>query len=352
MPTSIPFLFCISLLAQNTPPATTPAAGGGGGRGGAAAAATAPAPGAGQQVNPNDTVLKALDDIMWVQKLSDIADVDKVAYTSLPAVHTPNRTAPGAGNPLIIRAYTFIPKKMDRSKKQPLLVLAHQGLHGNVSSVELAHIIREMMEQGYAVIAPDYRGSTGYGQGFYNQVDYGGREVDDVLAGKSWMLEKYSFLDPKRVGAVGWSHGGLITLMEILAHPDAGYAVAYAGVPVSDLVLRMGYESAAYQAQYSAAYHIGKSVRDDIKEYEKRSPITYAAKLATPLLIHTNTNDEDVNVLEVKRMIMALKAEGKQFESKIYEDAPGGHMFNRLDTKLARDSREEIYAFLAKYLKN
>src|SRR5271165_2736314 len=352
MRNSILFLFSISLLAQNAPPAATPAAGGGGRGGTAAAAAPAATAGPGQQVNPNDAVLKALDDVMWVQKLSDIADVDKVAYTSLPAVHIPNKTAPGAGNPLIIRAYTFIPKKMDRSKKQPLLVLAHQGMHGNVSSVELAHIIREMMEQGYAVIAPDYRGSTGYGQGFQNQIDYGGREVDDVLAGKAWMLEKYSFLDPKRVGAIGWSHGGLITLMQILAHPDSGYAVAYAGVPVSDLVLRMGYESAAYQAQYSAAYHIGKSVRDDIKEYEKRSPITYAAKLATPLLIHSNTNDEDVNVLEVKRMIMALKAEGKQFESKIYEDAPGGHMFNRLDTKLARDSREEIYAFLAKYLKN
>ena len=114
----------------------------------------------------------------------------------------------------------------------------------------------------------------------------------------------------------------------------------------------MGYETAAYQTLYSAPYHIGKSVRDDIKEYEKRSPITYAANLATPLLIHSNTNDEDVNVLEVQRMIMALKAEGKKFESKIYENAPGGHMFNRLDTKLARDSREEIYAFLAKYLKN
>lgn len=350
MRNSIPFLFSLSLFAQNTPPAPAPVTGGGG-RGAAAAATTPAATGPAGQVNPNDTVLKALDDIMWVQKLSDIADVDKVAYTSLPPTHIPNKTAPGAGNPVVIRAYTFIPKKMDRSKKQPLLVLAHQGLHGNVSSVELAHVIREIMEQGYAVIAPDYRGSTGYGQGFYNLVDYGGREVDDVLAGKAWMLEKYSFLDPKRVGAIGWSHGGLITLMQILAHPDSGYAVAYAGVPVSDLVLRMGYESAAYQAQYSAAYHIGKSVRDDIKEYEKRSPITYAAKLAIPLLIHTNTNDEDVNVLEVKRMIMALKAEGKQFESKIYEDAPGGHMFNRLDTKLARDSRQEIYTFLAKYLK-
>jgi dipeptidyl aminopeptidase/acylaminoacyl peptidase len=342
------FLVVLSLFAQDTaPPATAPATGGG--RGGGAAAGATPA--AAPQANPNDQMLKALDDVMWVQKLSDIAEVDKVAYTSLPPVHIPNRTGPGAGNPLIIRAYTFIPKKMDRTKKQPLLVLAHQGIHGNVSSVELAHIIREMMEQGYAVIAPDYRGSTGYGTGFQNQIDYGGREVDDVLAGKNWMLEKYSFLDAKRVGAIGWSHGGLITLMQILLHPEA-YAVAYAGVPVSDLVLRMGYETPAYQAQYSAAYHIGKSVRDDIKEYEKRSPITYAAKLATPLLIHTNTNDEDVNVLEVERMITALKAEGKKFEYKIYEDAPGGHLFNRLDTKLARDSREEIYAFLAKYLKN
>lgn len=102
---SILFFFSLSLLAQNTPPAATPAAPGGG-RGGAAAPAAA---GAGGQVNPNDTVLKALD--------CDIADVDKVAYTSLPAVHIPNKMAPGAGNPLIIRAYTFIPKKMDRSKK-------------------------------------------------------------------------------------------------------------------------------------------------------------------------------------------------------------------------------------------
>jgi len=150
------FVFCLSLVAQNAPPPATT----GGGRGGAGAAAAAvPAATAGPtgQANPNDTVLKALDDMMWVQKLSDIAEVDKVAYASLPPVHIPNKTAPGAGNPLIIRAYTFIPKKMDRSKKQPLLVLAHQGLHGNVSSVELAHIIREMMEQGYAVITPDYR---------------------------------------------------------------------------------------------------------------------------------------------------------------------------------------------------
>ena len=79
--------------------------------------------------------------------------------------------------------------------------------------------------------------------------------------------------------------------------------------------------------------------------------MTHAAKLATPLLIHTNTSDEDVNVLEVQRLIAALKAEGKPFEYKIYENAPGGHSFNRTDTRLARDSRREIHAFLRKHLK-
>ena len=301
------------------------------------------------QVNPNDQVLKALDDVEWRLKLSDIADVDKVAYTSLPSPHNPNPTGPGAGNPLIIQAYTFIPKKIDRSKKQPLLVLAHQGIHGNVSSTELGHIMSELMEQGYTVIAPDYRGSSGYGAAFYSQIDYGGREVDDVFAAREWMLDRYSFLDPKRVGMIGWSHGGFITLMNILEHPDA-YAVAYAGVPVSDLVLRLGYENEQYRTLYSAPYHIGKTVRDDIKEYERRSPITWVSKLQTPLLIHTNTNDEDVNVLEVQRLITALKAEGKQFEYKVYENAPGGHMFNRLDTDLAKQSRQEVYQFLAKYL--
>jgi dienelactone hydrolase len=58
-----------------------------------------------------------------------------------------------------------------------------------------------------------------------------------------------------------------------------------------------------------------------------------------------------VNVLEVEHLIEALKAAGKKFEYKIYQNAPGGHQFNRIDTKLAKESRQEVWAFLAKYLK-
>ena len=334
---------CLSVLAgvvlagaQVVPPATPPAAN----------------PGANPQQaqqSATEEILKHVDDLMWHVMLDDIAVIDKVEYTSLPPAHIANPGRAGAANPLIIRAYTFIPKNLDRSKPQPLIVFCHQGIHANEDTRD-AHVFRELLEQGYSIIASDYRGSTGYGRGFYEQIDYGGRENDDVYAGMQWMLENYSFLDPKRVGIIGWSHGGMITLMNIFQHPQA-YAVAYAGVPSSDLVARLGYQPPSYAALFSAPYHIGKNVQDALPEYRKRSPVNHAKELQTPLLIHTNTNDEDVNVLEVEHLIDALKAEGKKFEYKIYQDAPGGHYFNRIDTKLAKESRLEIWHFLAQYLK-
>lgn len=305
----------------------------------------------GQSNDRLDQVWKHVDDLMWHELLSDVAEVDKIAYTSLPPQHAANPKAPGATNPVIIHAYTFIPKKLDRSRphSQPLMVLVHGGVHANFDTSD-AHIVRELMEQGYTVVSTDYRGSTGYGRQFYEEIDYGGREVDDVYAGRDWMLENHDFLDPNRVGIMGWSHGGLITLMNIFQHPRS-YTVAYAGVPVSDLVARLGYQTEAYRALYSAPYHIGKTVREDIGEYRRRSPVNYVQNLEIPLLVHTNTNDEDVNVLEVEHLIEALKAAGKKFEYKIYQNAPGGHQFNRTDTKMARDSRREVYLFLGQYLK-
>jgi dipeptidyl aminopeptidase/acylaminoacyl peptidase len=298
----------------------------------------------------NDTLAKQTDDLLWYQRVGDVCDIDKVSYTSLPPRVEPNPTAQGAGNPLTIHAYTFMPKGLDRTRKYPLIVLVHGGVHANFSS-SAAHIVRELIQQGYVIIATDYRGSTGYGREFYRQIDYGGREIDDVHEGKNWMLENYTFLDPQRVGIMGWSHGGFITLFNIFDWPTE-YKVAYAGVPVSDLIARMGYKNQAYRDLYSAPYHIGKSADQNVNEYRRRSPAWNAEKLQTPLLIHTNTNDEDVNVLEVEHLIQALKAAGKSnlFEYKIYQNAPGGHSFNRNDTKLAKESRLEVYRFLARYL--
>jgi len=302
------------------------------------------------QESANEALSKQIDDLLWYEKVGSFCEIDKVTYTGPPPRVIPNPTAQGAGNPVSIRAYTFMPKGLDRSRKHPLIVLVHGGVHANFSSGS-AHIVRELIEQGYVIIAPDYRGSTGYGSEFWRLIDYGGLENEDVYAGMKWALGTYGFLDPQRVGIMGWSHGGLITLFNIFDHPS-DYRVAYAGVPVSDLVARMGYKSQSYRDLYSAPYHIGKTAEQNVNEYRRRSPAWNAEKLQTPVLIHTNTSDEDVNVLEVEHLIQALKAAGKtdKFEYKIYQNAPGGHSFNRNDTALARESRQEIYRFLARYL--
>jgi dipeptidyl aminopeptidase/acylaminoacyl peptidase len=295
-----------------------------------------------------ETLRKNVDDLMLFRRLEDLAEVDKVRYTGPPPRVVRNPTGQGAGNPVILSAYTFVPKKPLGKTRRPLVVLVHGGVHGNLNSNSV-NILRELLLQGYAVLAPEYRGSSGYGREFWQLIDYGGLEVEDVFAGKQWMLENHADVDPERVGIMGWSHGGLITLMNLFAHPQ-DYRVGYAGVPVCDLVARMGYKGKEYRALFSAAYHIGKTAEEDVNEYRRRSPAWNAEKLRTPLLIHTTTNDEDVNVLEVEHLLKSLKAAGKQFDHKIYKNAPGGHAFNRIDTRLAKESRAEVYRFLAKHL--
>ncbi|MGQ9471918.1 MAG: alpha/beta hydrolase family protein [Candidatus Aminicenantales bacterium] len=295
-----------------------------------------------------DVLEKLIDDVLWFERLGSYAFVDKVFLTGPPPWKEKNPTGQGAGNPLKFWAYVFIPKGIDAGKKYPLIVLPHGGVHANFTTYH-THIVKEMLAQQYIVIAPEYRGSTGYGRSFYERIDYGGLEVEDADACRRFMIENYDFVDPERVGIVGWSHGGLIALMAVFNHPQE-YKVCFAGVPVSDLVARMGYKSEAYRQLYSADYHIGKTAEENVQEYKRRSPVWNVTKLKTPLLIHTNTNDEDVNYLEVEHLIQALKAAGKNFEYEVFQDLPGGHSFDRLDTKKAKEIRLKIYKFLAKYL--
>jgi dienelactone hydrolase len=297
-----------------------------------------------------DVLEKKIDDIYWYDKVGDVAWIDKVYMTGPPPANNPNPTAQGAGNPLKFWSYVFIPKDADPAKKYPLLVFPHGGVHANFDTY-YTHIIREMVSQGYIVVAAEYRGSTGYGAGMYRQIDYGGLEVQDVEASRQFMIDNYDIVDKERVGILGWSHGGLITLMCIFDYP-ANYKVAFAGVPVSDIIARMGYKNQAYRDLFSAPYHIGKPADEDVEEYRRRSPAWQVDKYkGTPLLIHTNTNDEDVNVLEVEHLIKSLKAAGKtNFQYEIFKEMPGGHSFDRMDYKEAREIRMKIYNHLNKQL--
>ncbi len=297
-----------------------------------------------------EQLAKATDDVLWFERLSDVAEIDKITIVGPPAPHAEETYGiANARHPLKIYSYVFVPRKLDRSKRHPLLVLPHGGVHADFTTYH-AHIIREMMDLGYVVVAPEYRGSTGYGAPLRDAIDYGGLEIDDCVAVRDWAADNLGYVDPQRVGIVGWSHGGLIALMAVFDHPQK-FQVAYAGVPVSDLLARMSYTDDGYRREFSSPSHLGKTPAQDVDVYRRRSPAWNAEKLQRPLLVHTTTNDRDVNVVEVEHLVQALKAAGKDFQYKVYKDAPGGHSFNRIDTPLARESRREIYDFLARYLK-
>ena len=296
-----------------------------------------------------DVLSKQNDDVLWYHKVGDLAFIDKIYLPGPPATNIKSETHMSYGNPLKFWTYVFIPKTTKADQKYPLIVLPHGGVHGDFETY-YAHIIRELMSQGYIVVAPEYRGSTGYGKSYYENIDYGGLETEDVFAARNHMVENYDIVDKNRVGIIGWSHGGLIALMNIFDHPK-DYQVAFAGVPVSDLIARMGYQDDEYRALYSADYHIGATAQENVEEYKRRSPAWNTHKFEnTPLLIHSNTNDDDVNVLEVEHLIKSLKADGKKFEYEIYQEIPGGHSFDRIDTKKANEIRLKIYRFLAKEL--
>lgn len=307
-----------------------------------------------QKMRENNTfsfqnLAKAIDDVLWHQYLGHKAKIDKWRIIGPAPANTTAQSAQNKGNPFVLWTYTFVPRDIKQDQKYPLMVLIHGGVHANLSTREY-HIVEELLDQGYVVVAPEYRGSTGYGEQYYKLIDYGGLETEDTFAARNWAVDKFDFIDSERVGIMGWSHGGLHTLFNIFNHPES-YLAAYAGVPVSDLVARMGYKGENYHKLYSADYHIGKSAVEDPWEYRRRSPAWHAHKLQTPLLIQTTTSDEDVNVLEVEHLIKSLKAEGKDFEYEIYDNAPGGHQFDRIDTLAAVEARQKAYDFLAKYLK-
>jgi len=297
-----------------------------------------------------DILQKQIDDVQWYNKVGDIAFIDKVYITGPPLAKEKNPTGQGAGNPVKFWTYIFIPKDADPGKKYPLLVFPHGGVHADFTTY-YTHIVREMVSQGYIVTAPEYRGSTGYGAAMFNNIDYGGLEVQDVDASRQYMIDNYTIVDKERVGIIGWSHGGYIALFDIFTYPQ-NYKVAFTGVPVSDLIARMGYKDQEYRDLFSGQAAIGKPADQNVAEYRKRSPAWQTSKYQnTPLLIHTNTNDEDVNVLEVEHLIKSLKAEGKSnFSYEIFENMPGGHSFDRMDYKEAKEIRMKIYNHLNKYL--
>jgi dipeptidyl aminopeptidase/acylaminoacyl peptidase len=264
---------------------------------------------------------------------------------------------------LDIPAYVFQPLQTRGPKGHAALVWVHGGVHSNQSEM-MFPFIKDAVERGYVVIAPDYRGSTGYGEAFYQAIDYGGYEIDDVMSAVDY-LKTLPHVDQARLGVIGWSHGGYITLFTVF-RDKTPFAAAAAIVPVTNLVFRLSYKGPSYQREFATQMRIAGLPFEKRDIYIQRSPLYSVDKLHVPLLVHVATNDEDVNFVEDQQIIDALRSRKPDLaETKIYVDptpgpVSGGHTFSRRvnpqtlqrdDSPEQRDSWNRTWAFLEWHLR-
>jgi len=178
-------------------------------------------------------------------------------------------------------------------------------------------------------------------------------------------LKTLPHVDQERLGIIGWSHGGYITLFSVFRDVTP-FKAAAAIVPVTNLIFRLSFKGPSYQRDFATQSRIQGLPFEKRDEYIKRSPIFSVDKLNTPLLVHVATNDEDVNFVEDQQIIDALRArKPKLAETKIYVDpapgpASGGHTFSRRvnretlerdDSPAQIDSWKLTWAFLQKHLR-
>ena len=249
----------------------------------------------------------------------------------------------------LIPGYVFTPKGMG-SGKHPVVVLVHGGFHERLN-VEWFPLIEGLVQRGYVVVFPEYRGSRGYGENLYRN-DYGVTDTTDVLAAAAYMARK-PFADPARMAIVGESRGGMVTLLAIEKEPKT-FKAAVDVVGLTDFVAYMAYKPDYRRkevAKESASFG-GKLPNENLAAYMAVSPINGVDRIETPLLVMATTGDKIAPItLHTGRLLDALKARGKVFESHIYENAPGGHIFMHGDQPEREDAYGRIYAWLQTHLK-
>lgn len=248
-----------------------------------------------------------------------------------------------------IPASLYQPLQKRGARGHAAMVWVHGGVHGSWWSYRLFPFVKEAIARGYVIIAPEYRGSTGFGAAHYNAIDYGGKELDDVASAVEY-LKTLPHVDPDRIGIMGWSHGGYIASL-LLFRDQHPFKAGAAMVPVSNLVFRLGYKGPGYARSFSTQKEVLGMPHEKRDLYIERSPLYHVEKLKVPILVHVATNDTDVDYVEDQQLIWKLRALKPDLaETKIYVDpAPGpssvGHTFNRRvnpDTWERDDSPDQI----------
>jgi dipeptidyl aminopeptidase/acylaminoacyl peptidase len=248
-------------------------------------------------------------------------------------VHYPSRDGKWT-----ISAFLYVPFNMARNGKNAAIVYIHGGPTAQTMN-SFNRFVQYAVNQGYMVLAPNYRGSTGYGKEFQqaNLFDMGGGDLQDVLAGVDW-IKQTGHLDPKKIAVMGGSYGGYLSMMAVTKAPD----VWAAGVPIVPFVNWFTeIENEDPVLQQSDLATMGDVVTNKAR-YEERSPINFIDQIKAPLLLLAGGHDPRCPKSETQQVVDAIKKRGGTVDSKIYENE--GHGFARVENQI--DAYQRVADFL------
>jgi dipeptidyl aminopeptidase/acylaminoacyl peptidase len=246
-----------------------------------------------------------------------------------------------------IPAIYYIPHNASPENKVPGLIWVHGGPGGQSRQTYFA-LIQYMVNQGYAVLAVNNRGSSGYGKTFFKMDNkrHGEDDLQDCIYGKKY-LQTLDYIDHDRIGIIGGSYGGYMTMAALTFAPEE-FAVGVNIFGVTNWLRTLKSIPTWWESFRKALYaELGDPYSADSVRLRKISPLFHASNVTKPLMVLQGANDPRVLQVESDEIVAAVKANGVPVEYVLFEDE--GHGFLKKENEIR--AYGQIVTFLEKYLK-
>lgn len=248
---------------------------------------------------------------------------------------------------LEIPAIYYKPHNASPNNKVPALVWVHGG-PGGQSRVGYSSFIQYLVNNGYAVLAVNNRGSSGYGKSFYKMDDknHGDKDLKDCIWGKKW-LQAQDYVDPEKIGIIGGSYGGYMTMAAMSFTPDE-FKVGVNIFGVTNWLRTLKSIPPYWESFRKALYdELGDPTTADSVRLYNISPLFHAQKVKNPVMVLQGSNDPRVLQVESDEIVEAVKKNNVPVEYIVFPDE--GHGFVKKENEIK--GYGNVLAFLDKYLK-
>ncbi|WP_461633526.1 alpha/beta hydrolase family protein [Labilibaculum euxinus] len=246
-----------------------------------------------------------------------------------------------------IPAIYYQPKIAATDRKVPAMVWVHGG-PGGQSRVSYFSLIQFMVNHGYAVLAVNNRGSSGYGKKFYAMDDkkHGDEDLKDCIWGKKF-LASTGVVDESKIGIIGGSYGGYMTMAALTFAPEE-FEVGVNIFGVTNWLRTLKSIPPYWESFRNALYaEIGDPTTIDSVALYNKSPLFFADKVTKPLMVLQGANDVRVLKAESDEIVEAVKKNGVPVEYIVFDDE--GHGFRKKENEIK--GYGQVVVFLDKYLK-